>query len=92
MQEIGCRSHVLLTSMHKAHFRTPLRKNFTMRRHMMLEKNVDGASYVDEQGVVISSQKARQGRTGKHTLNILIVSMVIAAVAGIALGWIPLSP
>ena len=38
----------------------------------------------------ISPQKARQGRMGKHTLVILIVSLVLAVVAGIAVGFIPL--
>lgn len=41
-------------------------------------------------GVKISAVKARQGRMGKHTLVILIISLILAVIAGIMVGLIPL--
>ena len=41
-------------------------------------------------GVKVSAVKARQGRMGKHTLVILIVSLILAVIAGIMVGLIPL--
>jgi hypothetical protein len=38
----------------------------------------------------ISPQNARQGRTGKHTLTILVISLVLAVLAGVAVGFIPI--
>lgn len=43
-----------------------------------------------EPEVKLSPVKARQGRMGKHTLVILIVSLVLAVIAGIMVGLIPL--
>jgi hypothetical protein len=37
----------------------------------------------------VSATKARQGRMGKHTLVILIISLALAIMAGIVLGFIP---
>jgi hypothetical protein len=42
-----------------------------------------------EPEIRISPQKARQGRMGKHTLTILVVSLVLAVIEGVTLGLIP---
>lgn len=43
----------------------------------------------DDEHIEISSQRARQGRMGKHTLIILVVSLGLAIIAGFLLGIIP---
>ncbi len=42
-----------------------------------------------EPEIRLTAQKARQGRLGKHTLIILVVSLVLAIIAGLVLGFIP---
>ncbi len=40
--------------------------------------------------IELTSQNARQGRTGKQTLAVLVISLLLAIVAGVVLGLIPL--
>jgi hypothetical protein len=40
--------------------------------------------------VTLDPQEARQGRSGTRTLLVLTVSLILAAVAGVALGVIPI--
>jgi hypothetical protein len=43
-----------------------------------------------EPQVRIPTQEARQGRSGTRTLVVLTISLILAAVAGVALGIIPM--
>ena len=43
----------------------------------------------DELEVKLTAQKARQGKMGKQTLIVLIVSLSLAVIAGLILGFIP---
>jgi hypothetical protein len=43
-----------------------------------------------EPEVTLDPQEARQGRSGTRTLMVLAVSLILAAVAGVALGVIPI--
>lgn len=42
-----------------------------------------------EPEIRITAQKARQGKTGKQTLTVLVISLALAVIAGIVLGFIP---
>jgi hypothetical protein len=43
-----------------------------------------------EPEVTLDPQEARQGRSGTRTLVVLTISLILAAVAGVALGVIPI--
>jgi hypothetical protein len=43
-----------------------------------------------ESRISIPPRDARQGRTGTRTLLVLTISLILAAVAGVALGVIPI--
>jgi hypothetical protein len=57
---------------------------FKFRRPIRQLKGSQG-----EPPIRLSGQRARQGLMGKQTLIILVVSLALAVIAGLAVGFIP---